>query len=152
MLSNMADPLRSQEELIQVKHGDNTWTIDIYQGNKLTLTKLEWDRGFFFFLDYYVTYNIQDMAMFKDGHQPLLVSHWVPIGSMTSSGDLDMHWGAPSHEAYFVTPDNTLLFKMKIKPPPPPVFLLLEFGWDSVYPIWILALVWFLMFRLSVDN
>lgn len=48
MLSNVADPLRSQEELIQVKHGDNTWTIEIYQGNKLTLTKLESDRGFFF--------------------------------------------------------------------------------------------------------
>lgn len=80
MLSNVADPLRSQEELIQVKHGDNTWTIEIYQGNKLTLTKLESDRGFFF-LDYYVTYNIQDMAMFKDGHQPLasiiLSSHRV---------------------------------------------------------------------------
>lgn len=49
MLSNVADPLRSQEELIQVKHGDNTWTIEIYQGNKLTLTKLESDRGFIFF-------------------------------------------------------------------------------------------------------
>lgn len=41
MLSNVADILRSQEEVIQVKHGDNAWKTEIYQGNKVTPTKLE---------------------------------------------------------------------------------------------------------------
>lgn len=34
-------PAAAQEELIQVKHGDNTRMIEIYQGNKVTLPKLE---------------------------------------------------------------------------------------------------------------
>lgn len=36
MLSNVAGLLKSQEELIQVKHGDNIWMIEIYQENSQT--------------------------------------------------------------------------------------------------------------------
>lgn len=36
MLSNVADLLKSQEELIEVKHGDNIWMIEIYQGDSQT--------------------------------------------------------------------------------------------------------------------
>lgn len=36
MLSNVADLLKSQEESIEVKHGDNIWVIEIYQGDSQT--------------------------------------------------------------------------------------------------------------------
>lgn len=45
MLSNVAD-VKVTGELIQVKHGNNIWMIEIYQGNKLTLTKLQSGRLF----------------------------------------------------------------------------------------------------------
>lgn len=39
LLSNVANVLKSQEELIQVKHGDSIRLIEIYQGDKLTLAR-----------------------------------------------------------------------------------------------------------------
>lgn len=69
-LSNVAEPLRSQEALTQAKHGDHTRTIEIYQGTKLALTTLESAREFFFFLEYYATCNVQGMPVFKDKESP----------------------------------------------------------------------------------
>lgn len=122
MLSNVADPLRSQEELIQVKHGDNTWTIEIYQGNKLTLTKLESGRGFFFFQIIMSQYsrlgNVQGRS--SAPASITLSSHRVHDIFRRPSYALR----GPQSRGILCHPDNTLpLFKMKIKLPPPPVFL-----------------------------
>lgn len=91
LLLNAADLLKSQEELIQVKHGDYIRLIEIYQGDKLTLARLNSGR-WFLFGEYYVTCNSQDTPVFKDSHQNLLV---LPVGyieSQMSPEDIAMYW------------------------------------------------------------